>query len=85
MNTDTGKILIGISLIMVSMAMMISPSQAAVPGASFDPGLQGMVISQDPGAYPGYTGGSGAIAPALLPQQIGNYPSSPQECSRSGQ
>jgi hypothetical protein len=72
MNTDTGKILIGLSLIMVSVAMIISPSNAAVPGASCNPCPMDMAFTQDSGAYPGSADGSGVIAHA--PVLTGNRP-----------
>jgi hypothetical protein len=70
MNTDTGKILIGLSLIMVSVAMIITPSNAAVPGASCSPCPMDMSLAQDSGAYPGSTDGSGVIAHAPVPAGI---------------
>jgi hypothetical protein len=59
---NTGKILIGLSLIMVSVAMIISPSNAAVPGNSCVPCPPGMMFTQDPGVYPGSTDISGVTA-----------------------
>src|SRR5208337_4092482 len=63
---NTGKILIGISLIMVSVAMIISPSNAAVPGPSGVTCPPGIVFTQVPGTYPGSADSSGVFAHALL-------------------
>ena len=67
MNTDAGKILIGLSLVMVSVAMIISPSNAAVPDASCTLCPMEMAFTQDSGAYPGSTDGSGVIAHIPVP------------------
>ncbi|MGB7788699.1 hypothetical protein [Methanoregula sp.] len=64
---NTGKILIGISLIMVSVAMIISPSNAAMPGASCVTCPPGIVFTQVPGTYPGSAESSGVFAHAPLP------------------
>ena len=61
---NAGKILIGISLIMVSCAMIISPSNAAMPGPSDVTCPPGSLFTQVPGTHPGGVDISGIHAPA---------------------
>ena len=61
---NAGKILIGLSLIMVSCAMIISPSNAAMPGPSGATCPPGSVFTQIPGTHPGSADISGVHAPA---------------------
>jgi hypothetical protein len=73
---NTGKILIGLSLVMVAVAMIISPSNAAVPDTSCMTCPQGMIFTQDAGAYPGSADISGVSAHDLLPSGTGTGQSS---------
>lgn len=68
---NTGKILIGLSLIMVSVAMMISPSNAAEPGAACVPCHEGIFSTHLHGTYPGSADGSGVSAHDPLPAVTG--------------
>lgn len=68
---NTGKILIGISLVLVSVAMIISPSNAAVPGASCVSCPQGSIFTQDPGAGNGSAGTGGVYAHDPQPCRTG--------------
>jgi hypothetical protein len=73
---NAGKILIGLSLIMVAVAMMISPSNAAVPCASCMQCPAGTVFTQDTSMYPGNADVNGVSAHDPLPAATGAVRSS---------
>ena len=50
---NTGKIMIGLALVLLSAAMVVSPSNAAVPGTSCSPGCGCAVFSGSDGTVQG--------------------------------
>jgi hypothetical protein len=64
---NTGKILIGLSLVMVAVAMMMSPSNAAEPGTTCVSCHDGIFSPQMHGTYPGSADGSRVSAHDPLP------------------
>ena len=65
---NTGKILIGLSLVMVAVAMIISPSNAAVPDASCMTCPQGRSSPRSPARIPAVLTSAGFLHTTSCPQ-----------------
>jgi hypothetical protein len=71
---NTGKIMIGFSLVLLSIAMMVSPSGAYGPDNSCDVGCGIVQASGEPGCLAGLHYGHPVVFVSVFPRTNATYP-----------